>query len=155
VGKELHISPKNVHAYILGEHGDSSFPVWSLANSGNMPLKDFKGMSEAKFKDVYKKVKNSEYEIINKKGATYYAIAVAVTHICDIILHDKNEILPLSTIPKEYGINNVCLSVPCVLGEEGIEKQLKLKLSKKEQEQFKKSVKVMRDYVKKAEAAIK
>lgn len=155
VGKAIHINPKNVHSYILGEHGDSSFPVWSLANSGNIPLKDYSGMSEKNLNDLYKQVKNSAYEIINKKGATYYAIALAVTHICDIIVHDKNEILPLSTIPKEYGIKDVCLSVPCVLGDRGIERVLKLKLSKKEQSAMKKSASILKEYVKRAESALK
>jgi L-lactate dehydrogenase len=148
LGKKLGISPDSVHAYILGEHGDSSFPVWSSATIGGKKLDNFRGINNAEKKRIYQKVKNAAYEIVAKKGATYYAIGLSVSKIVKIILRNQNSVLPLSTYLENYnGISNVCLSVPCIVNREGIKQQLDIPLNELEKAQLKKSANSMKNLI--------
>lgn len=139
------VTPQSIHAYILGEHGDSEFPVWSSANIAGIPLKDFEKYNTKKLDEIFQKTKNAAYEIISRKGATYYAIGLSITKIIKTILTDQNEVLPLSTFLKDYyGINNVCLSIPVIIGRKGIIKKLKIPLDKTEIKALKKSANIIK-----------
>ncbi len=145
ISEKLKVNTKNVHAYILGEHGDSSFFVESTANISGRPLKEL--CTKKEIEECYKKTKNSAYEIINKKGATYYAIALTITNIVRTIINDEKTIMPVSTIPIEYNIKDVSLSVPCIIGRKGIEKIFKINLNSKEKKLLEKSRRILKKYI--------
>lgn len=139
VGKQLNVDPRTVHSYIIGEHGDSEVAVWSSASIGGIPIDDFCDIigyqsQKEKRKEIADEVRNSAYEIIKRKGSTYYGIASAVVRICECILRDEHSILPISSlITKHYGIDEVCMSIPTIVGENGVEKILDIKLDEEEQ----------------------
>ncbi len=140
LGEQLNIDPKSVHAYILGEHGDSEFPVWSSAMVGGINLSHFPSFTKQKAIFVFQHTRNAAYEIISKKGATYYAIGLTIADIVRSIVSNDKEVIAVSTlIHNYYGVSNVCLSVPCVIGENGVGKQLFPKLDKIEQKALKQS----------------
>lgn len=144
LGQYFDVSPDSVHAYILGEHGDSSFPVWSTANIAGVNLKHFKKYSKKAMNKVYQQTKNAAYEIIAKKGATYYAIGLGVAKIVRAVLSDRNEVLALSSYLNNYhGVSNVCLSVPCVVNRNGIKEHIVLSLNSLEKKQLRKSANVI------------
>lgn len=141
----LKVNPKSIHGYILGEHGDSSFPTTSTTNVGGQPISSMKGFSKEKAVEAYQKARDAAYKIIAAKGATYYAIAVVVNQLVDAVLRDTRRIYPLSTILEgEYGHHDVALSLPCVLGREGIERVIEIPLSEEEKEQLRHSVEVLK-----------
>ena len=149
LGDYFEVSPTSVHAYILGEHGDSSFPVWSTANIAGIKLKDLKKFNKKAMDEIYKETKNAAYEVIAKKGATYYAIGLAVSRIVSAILSDQNRVLALSTYLDDYhGARDVCLSVPCVVNRNGIKEQLKLPLNSLEKKQLRKSASIIKGLIK-------
>ena len=149
LGEYYEVNPKSVHAYVLGEHGDSEFPVWSNANIAGIRLKDFKKYDKEKLDVLFKKTKNAAYEIINRKGATYYAIGLVITNIVRTILKDQHNIFPLSCyIDNYYGVKDVCLSIPCVLSKEGIKEKIHLHLDEKEKNMLKKSSSTIKKYIK-------
>lgn len=138
------VSPNSVHAYILGEHGDSSFPVWSSANIAGVNLKHFKKYSKKAMDRLYQKTKNAAYEVIARKGATYYAIGLGVAKIVRAVLSDQNEVLALSSYLNNYhGVSNVCLSVPAVVNRNGIKEHIALPLNSLEKKQLRKSANVI------------
>lgn len=151
LGKKLDIDPRSVHAYIIGEHGDSEVPVWSTANVAGMKL--LKGEWEtapASERDqltaIFEQVKNAAYEIIKRKGYTSYAIGLAVTDIVKAILYSQERILTVSSlITGMYGINDICLSLPTVVNEKGILKTVNLAFSEPEKQQLLNSAKVLRE----------
>ncbi|MEP7166729.1 MAG: L-lactate dehydrogenase [Candidatus Woesebacteria bacterium] len=148
LGEFLHIHPRSIHAYILGEHGESSFPVLAHSSVGGQPLQDFPEFSEEKALDAYAKTKDAAAKIILAKGATYYAIGVVITQIVKMILRDQKSVLPVSVpIENYYGESNVSISIPCIIGKNGAEQILQIKLSAREQEQFKKSCSIIRQYL--------
>jgi L-lactate dehydrogenase len=150
LGEYYGVNPQSVYAYILGEHGDSEFPVWSSANISGIPLKEFEKYDRKKLNVLFEKTKNSAYEIISRKGATYYAIGLAITKIVRTILTDQQEILPISCFLRNYyGVNDVCLSIPVVLGRQGITKKLELPLNSEEKKLLFKSAKTIKDNIKK------
>ena len=158
ISEHCHIDPRNVHAYVVGEHGDSELPVWSHANIGGMVLAEYCPICDknCKYKEelgsIFDEVKNAAYKIIEAKGATYYAIALALVRIVKAILRDENSVLPISTLINDYcGIDDICLSIPAVVNRSGVEKILRLKLSEIEQEQLKSSAKTLKDIIKKLE----
>ena len=120
LGEHLEVDSRSVHAFIVGEHGDSEIAAWSSANVSGIPLHDFCEMRghhdhEGATSEIAEKVKNSAYEIIQRKGATYYGIAMSVKRICEAIIRDERSILPISTMMDgEYGIKDVVLSMPSV-----------------------------------------
>lgn len=145
LGSCLNVDTRNVHAVMIGEHGDSELAVWSGANICGLPLKEFcevRGVKnyEKELEDVYYQVRNAAYEIIKRKGSTYYGIAMAVSKICQCISNDEHTMLPVSVeLFGTYGLNDIALSIPSIVGQEGIETVLELQLSDFEKEQLKKS----------------
>ncbi|HHT46137.1 MAG TPA: L-lactate dehydrogenase [Firmicutes bacterium] len=136
------IDPRNVHAYVIGEHGDSELPLWSTANIGGIPLERFcedctRACSSHIREEVSQGVREAAYEIIEGKGATYYAIALAVRRITESILRDEHSVLTVSAyINNIYGIKDIYLSVPCILGKQGVEKIIPFKLDETEKKLF-------------------
>ena len=148
LSESLKVSPINIHGYILGEHGDSSFPTISTANVGGEPITEMKGASKELVLEAYQKARNAAYEIIAGKGATYYSIAVVLDQLVEACFSDAKRIFPVSTpLEGEYGLKDVSLSVPCVLGRDGAEKIIELDLSEEEKESLKKSAEVLRHYL--------
>lgn len=151
LGEHLDVDNRSVHAFIIGEHGDSEMAAWSSANVSGIPLNDFCEMRgyfkhEESMKKILEEVKNSAYEIIEKKHATYYGIAMSVRRICEAIIRDEKSILPVSSIQKgEYGIENVALSIPAIVGKEGVEKVVPIKLSDTEKEELIKSANTLKN----------
>lgn len=130
LSKGIKISAKSIHTYILGEHGDSSFSATSTATIGGKPILTFPEMSPEHIQWAQDQTRKDAYKIISGKGATYYGIASAVTHIVETIMRDSKKIIPLSTpLTGQYGINNVSLSLPCILGRNGVERVIDLPLS--------------------------
>ena len=143
------VSPNSVHAYILGEHGDSSFPVWSAANIAGVNLKNFRGYSRKSMDKIYAETKNAAYEVIAKKGATYYAIGLGISKIIKSILSNQNEVLALSSYLTNYnGISDVCLSVPTIVNRSGIKEHIVLPLNSLEKKQLKKSADIIKSVIK-------
>jgi len=144
----LNVNPQSIHAYILGEHGDSSFPAISSANIGGQTLGTFPNFSDKRALKAFEKARDAAYKIIASKGATYYAIGVVINHIVNNILKDSRKILPVS-IPLHgyYGHSGVALSVPCIIGKDGVEKTLEIKLNWEEKEKLAKSVKKLKQYL--------
>lgn len=137
ISRKTGVDARNCHTYIIGEHGDSEVAAWSVTNIGGMTMNEFcryTGRCDLTDLDkMYSEVKNSAYEIIRKKGATYYAIAVAVARICECIAGDENSILTVSGIFEgEYGIRDVALSVPTMVGGNGVERIFEVPFSKEE-----------------------
>ena len=145
LGNYFEVSPNSVHAYILGEHGDSSFPVWSTANIAGVNLKYFKKYNKKAMDKIYSQTKNAAYEIIAKKGATYYAIGLGIANIVKAIMSDQNEVFALSSYIKNYqGARDVCLSVPTIVSRNGIKDQIVLPLNDLEKKQLRKSASVIK-----------
>jgi len=150
LGEHLQVDPRNVHAYIIGEHGDSEVPVWSLANVAGIRLKDYCPICKVPyslehFNGLFLKVRNAGYEIIKRKGRTNYAIALGLTRIVESILRDENAILTVSCFLEDYhGVSDICLSVPAVLGRSGVKEIIKLPLEEKEVADFQKSAAIIK-----------
>lgn len=147
VAKEFGVSPQSVSGFMLGEHGDTEFAAWSTVSIGGIPLKEFK-ISAKKLQTIEKRVKTAAYEIINRKGATYYGIAMSVTDILEAILFDQHKILPLSPyLDGCQGVKGMCLGVPAVLGRQGVEKIWPLKLPADEKKKFQDSAKTIKKFL--------
>jgi len=150
ISEDLNIDTRNVHAYIIGEHGDSEVPVWSLANVAGTPLKQFcrqhnKTCDTKHLNTLFERVKNAAYEIIERKGRTYYAIGLGLTRIVESILRNENAILTVSSLLQNYdGVNDMCLSVPSIVNREGIRSVLKLPLDNRELAKFRRSASILR-----------
>ena len=133
LGEMLKINPHSIHAYVLGEHGDTSFPVYSETQVGGQKLVELPGVTEGMIQEAYQKTRDAAYKIIEAKGATYYAIGVVVTKIMQAIFSDSKTVFPLSVPLTNYaGISGVSLSVPCILGSLGVEKILEVDFSESE-----------------------
>lgn len=142
----LAINPKNIHAYVLGEHGDSSFPVMSAADVGGQALVHMEGITEQEIQECFTKTRDAAKTIIAAKGATYYAIAVVVSQLVHSVLNDTKRIFPVSTVLEgEYGLTQVSLSVPCELGRNGVEKILQIPLSDKEKKLMENSAGILKE----------
>lgn len=146
IGKKLDIDPKSIHAYILGEHGDSEFPVWSTATIGNMKLGTCNRISDIEKEQIFEEAKNAAYTIIEGKQSTYYAIGAGCAHLVRSIVNNKKSVLPVShAIDGAFGISDVCLSMPAVVGREGIVGRLCIELNEAEQKSLQKTTKVLKD----------
>lgn len=139
LGEHTNIDVRNVHTYIIGEHGDSEVAAWSTTTVAGMSVSEFCESSEVCDScDVctqcfYETVKNSAYEIIEKKGATYYAIALAVKRIVECIIGNEKSILTVSSmLDGQYGISDMCLAVPTIVTSEGAEKIIEIPLNDEE-----------------------
>ena len=142
IGAHLAVDSRSVHAFIIGEHGDSEIVAWSSANISGVPLHDFCEMRghfhhEEAMRAIAENVKNSAYVIIEKKNATYYGIAMCIVRICRAIVMNEKSVLPVSYIMHgEYGINDISLSMPAIVGADGVETRIPLTLSHDEHEQL-------------------
>ena len=151
LGANLDVDSRSVHAYIIGEHGDSEIPAWSCATVSGVSLLDFfelRGYHEPRYimDQIADDVKNSAYEIIEKKHATYYGVAMAVKRICEAIIRDEKSILPVSVmLHGQFGIDGVVLSMPAVLGKNGMEGLVPLRLSNEEQESLRASANTLKE----------
>ena len=138
LGKHFNVDSRSVHAFIIGEHGDSEIAAWSGVNISGVPLKKFCEMRgycnhEESMKHIAEEVKNSAYEIIAKKKATYYGIAMSVRRICEAIIRDEKSILSVSSMMHgEYGIDGISLSMPAIVGKDGVETLVPIQLSESE-----------------------
>lgn len=145
LSQQLDVDSRNIHSFIIGEHGDSEIVAWSSTNISGVPLDQFLEMRGHMHPDMDKqeiaeKVKNSAYDIIAKKDATYYGIAMSVRRICECMIRDEKSILPISTsMHGDFGIEDVCLSMPTILSAEGMETHIPIRLSETEQENLKQS----------------
>lgn len=154
LAEHLGVDSRSIHAFIIGEHGDSEIAAFSSANVSGVPLNDVCEMRgyfhhEAAMREIAQTVKNSAYEIIEKKKATYYGISMAVRRICEAIVRDEKSILPVSVmLDGIYGLNDIVLSMPTIIGAGGAEGQMPITLNQSEQEQLKQSADVLRDVIK-------
>lgn len=152
IGEYLGVSSKNIHAYIMGEHGDSSFVSWENAYVGCKKMKDIMKDNNHPMSDlaeIHKDVVNAAYEIIEKKKATYYGIGVALTKIVKAILNDENEIMTLSSYQRgEYNQEGLYIGVPTIIGANGVKEILELKLTDEDQAKFDNSCNILRDIIK-------
>jgi len=129
IGDKLDIDPRSVHAHIVGEHGDSELPLWSLANVAGAEVK----LSDAERDEVFVNTRDAAYQIISAKGATYYAIALALDRICTAILDDEGAVLNVSTLLQDYhGVSDVYLGVPCVVDRTGIREVMDIPITDEE-----------------------
>ena len=144
IADKLIINPKNIHAYVVGEHGDSEFVLWSSAYIGTQKINDF--LSNQEKGEIYNKVKNAAYEIIDRKGATYYGIGMCLVKITDAILNDKNCVITVSNYIPEY---DIYIGLPMVIGSNGIKQRLRVQLDNEEIEKMKLSIKVIKDAINK------
>ena len=153
LGEYLGVTSKNVHAYIMGEHGDSSFVPWTHCYIGCKRIQEIledRHTDMNILEDIHKDVQQAAYEIIERKNATYYAIGIALTKLVKTILNDENEILTISTMLEgEYNHSGLFIGVPAIINNHGTREILELKLSKEEQEKFDESWRVLEDTIKK------
>ena len=139
LGEHLEVDSRSVHSFIIGEHGDSEIVAWSSTNVSGIPVNDFCELRghfnhEEAMHRIADDVKNSAYDIIEKKGATYYGIAMSVKRICECIMRDEKSILPISSMMHgEYGISDICQSMPTVVGREGVETRVPIQLNEQEE----------------------
>ena len=142
LGEHLGVDSRSVNAFIIGEHGDSELAAWSSANVSGIPLNDFCEMRgyfhhEQAMRDIALSVKNSAYEIIERKKASYYGIAMSVRRICEAIIKDEKTILPVSRMMHgTYGMKDVVLSMPAVIGKDGIESSVPISLAASERQKL-------------------
>lgn len=155
LSEHLGVDSKSIHAFIIGEHGDSEIAVFSSANVSGVPLSQFcelRGHYEHREaeNEIAQKVKTSAYEIIQRKQATYFGVAMAVRRICEVIVRNEKAVLPVSTsMHGEYGIDDIVLSMPCVVGSDGIEVQVPIVLNDEEKTKLVESARILKETVKK------
>ncbi len=151
IADHVGLSPNSIHAYVLGEHGDSSFIPWSITNIAGIPMEEYcedQEHADLDEDEIIEEVRKAGAEVIKRKGATFYAIAMSVNKICDSILRDANNIITVSTLMDgRYGISDVCLSLPAVLGSNGIEREVSPKLTDDEVAKLQNSAKALRSVI--------
>lgn len=151
LGNHLDVDSRSIHAFIIGEHGDSEIAAWSSANVSGIPLNKFCEMRghfnhEESMEAIAENVKNSAYEIIQKKKATYFGVAMAVKRICEAIVRDEKSILSVSSMMRgNFGIDGIALSMPAIVGKNGVETKVPIQLDEKETEKLKNSAKTLSD----------
>ncbi|WP_100401336.1 L-lactate dehydrogenase [Bacillus sp. FJAT-42315] len=144
LGQEFNTAPTSVHAYIIGEHGDSQLPVWSSANISSIPIAP--KLTDERKEEIAMQVRDAAYKIIEAKGATYYGIAMGLAKITKAILQDHQITLPIgSLLEGEYGHHDVYIGVPTVLNRTGAKTVLELSLNEQEKAQFDGSVKTLKE----------
>ncbi|WP_425432841.1 L-lactate dehydrogenase [Fredinandcohnia onubensis] len=150
LGEYFNVAPKNIHAYIIGEHGDSELPVYSSAYIGALPIKKYMERNEkykkADLDEIFIRVRDAAYEIIKSKGATYYGIAMGLARITKAIFSNENAVLTVSAhMDGQYGQENVYIGVPCVINRNGIREIMELELNEVEQQKFDNSANVLKN----------
>jgi L-lactate dehydrogenase len=154
LSQQLGVDARSVHAYIVGEHGDSEVPVWSLANIAGMRLPEFykaQGIAHdpAVMEDIFRQTRDAAYRIIERKGATYYAVAAGLMQITQAILRNQKTVLSVSSlIDNYYGLNDICFSLPTVVDRGGVEQLLRLQLDRTEVEKLRASAHVLKEITK-------
>jgi L-lactate dehydrogenase len=155
LGDYFSVAPHDVQAHMIGEHGDTELPVWSQATIGGVPLETMMN-TDTKYKvedldEIYVNVRDAAYQVIQKKGATYYGIAMSLVRVTQAILGDEKAILPVTAhLNGEYGEKDVYIGVPTIVGRQGAQQVLELPLNMKEKEQFQHSASVLRSIVESA-----
>ena len=149
------IDPRSVDAFIMGEHGDSEFAVWSHTNVGGMPLYEWVKIhsetDEKELLDTFEKVKNAAYEIIDKKGATFYGIGMALARLVEAIINDQNSVFSTSSyLDGEYGLEDIFIGAPSVIGKNGVKWVLEVPLTDIEDERMKESAKTLKEIINKS-----
>ncbi|MCI9460480.1 MAG: L-lactate dehydrogenase [Oscillibacter sp.] len=153
LGAELEVDSRNIHAFIIGEHGDSELAVWSEANVSGLDLEDFcrvrgQTLGAENRERLYREVRDSAYQIIERKGATYYGIAMAVGRIAEAIVKDERAVLPVSAVlDGQYGMNGLALSLPSIVGRKGLQEILEMPLSSGERAALSASAEQMREAI--------
>ncbi|MBO5484925.1 MAG: L-lactate dehydrogenase [Lachnospiraceae bacterium] len=151
LGEELGVDARSVHAFIIGEHGDSELAVFSSANVSGIDLKDFYDMCQPDeyHEDtarIYDQVRDSAYKIIESKKATYFGVAMAVRRICECIMRNEHSILTVSSVVDGiYGAYDMALSLPCIIGNKGLEQTIQIDLDEEEEKRLKNSIQVLED----------
>ncbi len=154
LGQHLEVDSRTIHAFIVGEHGDSEMAAWSSANVSGIPINTFCEMRghyhhQQAMQEIADAVKNSAYEIISKKRATYYGIAMSVKRICEAIIRDEKSILPVSGMMHgEYGIEDVALSMPAIVGKNGLETKVPIVLNELERSKLEQSADTLKEIMK-------
>ena len=149
LSKHCGVDARNVHAYILGEHGDSEVAAWSMTHIAGIPIREYCEICNVcdypkHHREIAEQVRNSAYHIIDYKGSTYYGIGLSLLRISEAILRNEQSVLTVSThLRGEYGLYDICLSVPCVVGHDGVERIIDAHLEPKEQEQLERSARVL------------
>ena len=148
LSRQLKVNPASINGFYLGEHGDSGFTAWSTVTVGGAPITDFI-KSAKELKDLDKKVKNEVYEIIKRKGATFYGIAMVVADLTEAVLLNQQKLLPVSTrLTGWNGVSGLSIGVPAVIGRQGVAKVWPLKLPPAEKKLFQASAKKLKQYLK-------
>lgn len=150
LGEHYGVSPRSVHAYILGEHGDSEVPIWSNALIGGLPLRGRtvlgRPFDDAVMNDLFERVRRAAYDIIDRKGHTNTAIGLGIGRVVEAVLEDQKSVLPVSIrLHGEYGLTEVCLSLPCVVGTNGVEGRVLPELDPSERAGLERSAEVLRE----------
>ncbi|MFZ5801410.1 MAG: L-lactate dehydrogenase [Candidatus Omnitrophota bacterium] len=154
LSRHCNIDARNVHAYILGEHGDTEFPVWSTAMIGNVLFKDYCPVchncnQQEETGRIFEEARSFAYKIIERKGETSYGIGLALVRISEAILKDENSILPVSCLVQGYyGINDVYMSLPAVVNKNGVREILPIKLNNQEAAFLKQSAQTLKSVIK-------
>ena len=158
LSEHLGVDPRSIHAFIIGEHGDSEFAAWSSANVSGIEISRFCEMRgyfhnhDERKDQIADNVKNAAYDIIQKKHATYYGIAMSAKRICEAIVRDEKSILPVSSIQHgRYGIEDVAISIPVIVGKDGIESEVPFALNDDEISRLRASAKTLKDVIKTCE----
>lgn len=143
IGDKLNINPKNVHAYVIGEHGDSEFVPWSIATVGSQSVKDF--LTDEELDKIMYDVRNAAYDIIDRKGSTCYGIGMCLVRITNAILNDENSIITVSSYDEK---NDVYVGGPTIINRKGIDKRIFVKLTKEEEKQLQNSIDTIKNNIK-------
>src|SRR5262249_41271920 len=155
IARRLKLPARQVQAMILGEHGDSMVPIWSSATVSGLPLEQFPGMTPVVQKEIFDETKGSGAKVIKLKGGAGFAVGVAIREVVHAISQDYRQILPVSTLQLGlYGLRDVCLSAPTVVGCGGAREQVELALTPREKMALQHSAQVLRDTIKQVEARI-
>lgn len=152
ISQYVGLDTRNIHGYIIGEHGDSELPTWSVTNISGVPLDDYyranfpHESSELPKDEIFQQVKNAAYQIIEKKGATYYGVALAVRRIVEAIVRDENSILSISSyLDGPFDLHNVCLSLPSIVNKDGIKRIVDIPLNETERILLHRSEKALKE----------
>ena len=151
LGTHYGVDPRSVHAYVVAEHGDSALALWSMANIAGVGLPEFvgangQGYDRAALDDIFHQTKNAAYEIIQRKRATYYAIGLGLLAVVEAILRDQHTVLTVSSpMTGQFGVTDIAVSLPTIVGRDGIEEVLNLPLSEEEIAAFRASAQTLKD----------
>jgi L-lactate dehydrogenase len=151
LGAHYTVDPRSVHAYIVGEHGDSELALWSTADIGGVPLKDFtgangQGYDEKKLNAILEQTRNAAYEIIKRKKATYYAIGLGLLSVVEAVLRDQHTVMTVSSpLTGQYSVSGISNSLPSIVGRKGIERVLEVPMNDDERQKFQASSQILKD----------